>query len=170
MNTFTLPINGSGTLSFSGISVDRMTSSGTGGSPEAEKLFKLFWQVRKCFTETTSRIEVLAELEAVLAECAEDNWDGYGAMAVDRGSYRHALRFLEHLPSAIPSPEVGVDPDGELSFEWAKGPRWLFSVSVGRDGELSYAGLFGKRSPHGTEHLEDEVPKSILRGVRKVLS
>ena len=72
---------------------------------------------------------------------------------MDRNSYEESLRFLDMLPGTTPAPEVSVDPDGMVAFEWHEEPRWVFSVSIETNGELVYAGLFGNCKTHGTENF-----------------
>ncbi|MCL6582075.1 MAG: hypothetical protein K6U11_00410 [bacterium] len=115
-----------------------------------------------------SREKVLKSLKKAFAEYSTDNWDGYGAKAVDRYSYYEAQRFINVLPITIPVPEVAVDPDGEISFEWYAGPRKVFTVSIGKNRELTYAGLFGSNKIYGTEHFEDFIPKIILENIQRV--
>jgi hypothetical protein len=102
------------------------------------------------------------ELNAACWEAARDNWDGYGARAVDPDAYQKAVAFLQVLPVSLPGPEVAIDPDGEISFTWQRDLRRLFSVSVGPSNTLSYAGLLGQVSTYGTEYFADELPPSIL--------
>lgn len=101
-------------------------------------------------------------LDALLEECSHDNWDGYGAKALQSGSYKEALRFIQSLPTTIPIPELAADPDGAIAFEWDNGPRRVFSISVEDSGELIYAGIFENRKTHGTEFFEDGIPKILL--------
>jgi hypothetical protein len=96
------------------------------------------------------------------------NWDGYGASAVATPAVWHAGRFLSAIPETWPSPEIGADPDGELSFEWARGPHWVFTVSVGQDGHLSYAGLFGSSRVHGMETFAGTLPQAIVDGLARL--
>ncbi len=105
-----------------------------------------------------------------IAECGEDDWDGYGARKVDRKSYEHSLRFLDMLPDTIPAPEVAVDPDGMVAFEWHEEPRWVFSVSFETNGELVYADLFGNSKTHGNENFGQALTQSILDSIRRVYS
>ncbi len=103
-----------------------------------------------------------------VAECSEDDWDGYGAKSVNNQSYEHSLRFLDMLPDTIPAPEVAVEPDGMVAFEWHEESRWVFSVSFETNGELVYAGLFGNSKTHGTENFGEELPQTILDSIRRV--
>jgi len=109
-------------------------------------------------------------LDKATEECFADNWDAYGAKAIDETSYRDAIHFTWLLPPTIPVPEIYIDPDGEVNFEWYAGPRQVFSVSIGSNNELAYAGLFGANKTHGTEYLDDELPGMILDNIRRVFS
>ncbi|MBD3287591.1 hypothetical protein GF337_02205 [candidate division KSB1 bacterium] len=112
--------------------------------------------------------EVFQELNNIYEDCSKPNWDGYGAEPVDLDTYRESMRFIECLPQNILCPEVTPEPDGEISFEWFKNNQRIFSVSVGRNGELSYAGIYGISKAHGTEFLGDELPKIIIENIQRV--
>ncbi len=118
--------------------------------------------------------ERIRQAESALHEAcmdsARENWDGYGAKHINGESSVLAIRFLKMLPATIPIPEISIDPDGEVSFEWYKEPRRIFSVSVGAHNDLSYAGLFGVNDTHGTEYFGDEIPTPILENLRRFLS
>jgi hypothetical protein len=101
------------------------------------------------------------DLEALWWETASENWDGYGARALDGAAYKHAKAFLSALPITTPDPDVAADPDGEVSFTWYRDPRRVFSVSIGGSGRVSYAGLFGSSTVHGTEFFDDALPEPV---------
>ncbi len=79
--------------------------------------------------------EVLKALGEVYEECSEDNWDGYGASAVGVDTYLESQRFLQLLPTTIPFPEITVEPDGEIAFEWFEGPRGSSAFNRGLGSE-----------------------------------
>jgi hypothetical protein len=93
------------------------------------------------------------------------NWDGYGAAPVVAPTTWHAERFLASIPEAWPNPEIDADPDGEVSFEWARSAHWVFTVSVAENGRLSYAGLFGSSRVHGVETFAGTLPRAIVEGL-----
>jgi hypothetical protein len=90
------------------------------------------------------------------------DWDGYGAAPVTPQARAAAEEFLGALPTTWPPPEMAADPDGEISFEWARDPHWVFSVSVSPEGRLSYAGLFGVNRVHGAESFVGQLPQAIV--------
>ena len=101
------------------------------------------------------------ELCTVAEECALSNWDGYDAMPVEIEAYRNAYRFIEALPPTIPSPTIGSEPDGHVTFEWYSSPTRTVSVSIDADALLHYAALFGISSAFGTEPFLGEFPFQI---------
>src|SRR6266540_5638638 len=136
-----------------------MTERGVG--PDAQAIRAQLFRVLRDFYETYSIQEVHREahraLHAAIAEALTDNWDGYGARAVRPETRDNAIWFLRSLPSSVPSPDVAVDPDGEVAFEWYASPGRVFSVSVGSGDVVTFAGLKGRKRIRGTEVLVDGV-------------
>ncbi len=114
--------------------------------------------------------DAVEALETALSEAQLVNWDGHHARAADIGAFIYALEFIAHLPVSTPLPEVAVDADGDIALDWDKGPRQIFSLRVGRDGTLHYAGVVGQSTFHGSELLSEGVPSAISAGLDRVLS
>lgn len=110
------------------------------------------------------------ELDELVSECATPNWDGYGAAPIDEESSALAYRFLESLGFGGPFPSVGADPDGEVSFEWYRGPRRTLSVSVSPVGELHFAAIVGASRLYGTEPFLGDCPPRLWEIVHQVLA
>lgn len=110
-----------------------------------------------------------ALLEAA-QEAGADNWDGYNAARIDIRSLVQAEKLLMALPLMVPAPEVSVQPNGNIVLEWHLRRRMAFTVSVGFDGGLVYAGIFGSNTTDGTEYFADELPEAIARNLARVLS
>jgi hypothetical protein len=86
----------------------------------------------------------------------------------DSETIRAAIQFAYCLPRFAPLPEVSVDPDGEISFDWLSPSGEMFSVSVNKQNRLAYAGWFGEKSRiHGIEQLAENCPQEIIRGIQK---
>ena len=100
-------------------------------------------------------------LDAAYMTAQVEDWDGEGSTAVEPNTYAYASQFLRLLPGTIPIPEIVADRDGEILFEWDLGRRQIFSVSVGRDGTLTFAALIGYTKTHGTDHLREALPLVI---------
>ncbi len=115
--------------------------------------------------------DALDTLYAIFSKGCSTGWDGYDASAASYESYFRAKRFIEALPANFPVPEIALDPDGEVSLEWYSAPGRVFSVSIGANDELTYAGKFspGKKT-HGTEPFTGQVPKVILDNIRRLLA
>ena len=107
-------------------------------------------------------------LDAACIAAQEDNWDGMGSARVAPSTHAYANQFLRILPDDLSAPEISVDTDGEVLFEWGRSPRQIFSVSVGRDGTLTFAGLFGQSKIHCTEHLRDALSLVIAHSLQRV--
>jgi len=107
-------------------------------------------------------------ISSALALASQDDWDGYQALAADVSVFSYALNFINQLPINYPLPEVAIDSDGEIAFEWDYEPRRIFSIRIGRDGWLNYAGLIGHSSFHGAEFMRDSIPPEILNGIDRV--
>jgi hypothetical protein len=111
-----------------------------------------------------------ATLEEVLADCSRPNWDGYGARPISAETAIRARYFLDDLPSSLPAPDIVPETDGELAIEWSLGPRRVFSVSIGEQGPLHFAGLFGEEERHGVESFDRVVSAEIHGYLRKLFS
>jgi len=116
-----------------------------------------------------ARVASGAHLDELFRAFSVDDWDGYGARAVTRATLERAHTLLRVVPM-ITTLEIGADPDGEITFEWQRGPRAVLTVSVGEAGPLSYAGLFGPNKVHGAESFIGELPKAIRYNLLRLAS
>jgi hypothetical protein len=113
-------------------------------------------------------IHAYSELDRVYSECVSRNWDGYDALPVSVDTYALAQQFLDALPPGTPLPSFGALPDGHLTAEWHRAPRWTLSVQIGPDAELNFAVLFGDRKICGSEPFFGDVPDLIVNLIRQV--
>lgn len=97
-------------------------------------------------------------LDMVFEQAQVQDWDSAGSAKVEPSTYIYATEFLQLLPTDVPSPEIAADTDGEILFAWDLGPRRILTVSVSRDGTLSFAALFGHKKNYGTEPLREVLP------------
>ena len=90
-----------------------------------------------------SKEEALNRLYELAAECAETDWDGYGTEVVSQSAVEHSAHFIRRLPEDLPLPEISVEPDGEIAFDWSPTSTQTFSVSIGNAGRMACAWVNG---------------------------
>jgi hypothetical protein len=112
--------------------------------------------------------ELDRQLAAAVRAALAPGWDGAGSRPVSSASVVQAQHFLAALPAMFPAPEVSADPDGEIAFEWYVGTRQVFSVSIGDQPEIAYAGTFGAKRTWGSEPFLGELPGEVLRNLRRL--
>ena len=114
----------------------------------------------------------VASLLTAAADSGLQDWDGYGAAPADASSVHHATLLLREVLLVVSEiPQVTIDPDGEVAFEWRHNRHRVFSVSVGPRGELTYAGLFDGSNVHGVEtRMVDGLPREIRAGIQRVFT
>jgi len=105
---------------------------------------------------------VMDELNSIAAQCQRPNWDAQGASPLTPESLDLARRFLMALPLGVFLPTLGAEPDGEVTAEWYRSPRYVLSISFGPKGDLHYASLLGLRKAYGSEPFFGMVPERIL--------
>ncbi len=144
-----------------------------GLSDEARTLRNLVmsaWESENSISLGERKRAARSQLAQAFAEAWVEDWDDMGSAAAEPSTYAYASQFLDLLPSSVPIPEIAVDRDGEMYFEWYRGPRLVFTVCVGRDGTLTYAGLFGYNKSHGVELLGETLPRIISTNIERVSS
>lgn len=144
----------------------------SGVSLEADRWEAQENNIRENLSRATSGYgqETEQELFKLFEEHSDDNWDGYGAKHITRENLVAARNFWQMLPTTIERPELGVDPDGGVVFEWYRRPRRVFSVTVEKDNRLTYAGLFDSSKASGTEYFDFALPEAIFLNIQRVLS
>ena len=72
-----------------------------------------------------------------------------GGEAVDSDAFDRAMALAQVLPSNVPPPEVVIETDGEVGFDWENGPRRVLSISIGPGPMLRYSALIGASPAYG---------------------
>jgi hypothetical protein len=115
-----------------------------------------------------SKQSAYEDLINVWEECKTDNWDGYNAFPVQKQTFKNTYSFIESLPLGYNLPSVGVEPDGHLTLEWYRHPRWTISISISPEGILYYAALFGNSDVRGSENFSGEISKNLFDLIQRV--
>jgi len=148
-------------------STEFMGSASRGVSPEADYILR---ESNPPFQrlESFGRGSLFSDLDQLECEFSQPGWDGDAAEPIDLDSLSIAAALARSLPIGIPSPIVGVEPDGQVTLEWYASPTRVLSVSADPRGELHYAALLGAEKQYGTLPFLGDVPRSILAIVRRV--
>ncbi len=86
------------------------------------------------------KAEIMTTLQEVASTCNEPGWDGHGAEAVDVETVRMAERVIAAKPAALPQPDFGAEPDGEITMEWYNSTsKRCISASINKNGIISWA-------------------------------
>lgn len=88
--------------------------------------------------------------------------------AEGRSCARQALQFLIVLPSWASPPELALDPDGEVAFDWAVGND-MISVSVGPTGRVIYVWAVGGDKGSNTGGFVNGLPDDLLKALQQIV-
>lgn len=157
------------TIGPSGGFFNRTPNSGHATAAGIDRLLKDAFDHYERPTTLDPRERAFQVLREIFDTHRQPSWDGYGALPITEDAYHEARRFLQLLPDDISVPEFSADPRGGFSFEWYRGPNWIFTLTVKGDGVIIYAGLMGEDNrAYGTQKLSDSISKIILQNIRRV--
>ena len=112
---------------------------------------------------------LLDELYQIYKECSETNWDGYDSQPISKEAYLEAEKLIRLLPTDFKKPEILPEATGEIVFEWYQGKRFIYTISVGGNNLITYAGIFGNTSKmHGTEYFGYKIPDIIIDNINRL--
>ena len=104
---------------------------------------------------------VFDDLQALAAE--------HGIDARTNETFRLAQLFLLALPSHLEAPNLNLDGDEEVLFDWRGSSGEQLTVALRRDGRLSYAARISAwDKDYGTKRFVDEIPQVVLDRVQQV--
>lgn len=87
---------------------------------------------------------------------------------LDARAFARARDLLDALPHGFPVPEVGLDPDGEITLDWIRSDRTMVSLSIGGEGDASYAALFRDGTARGLIRLGMAFPPPLTDLLRRL--
>jgi len=121
-----------------------------------------FFSKPQMFQQETRSGNLSSELDDIYNECSVPNWDGYGAKPAYRSVRKTVEKFLDALPVDIMDPEIGADPDGEISLDWCLAQNKMFTISIGRNNRIAYAFLDGDKRRNGLDFFKGAVPQDLI--------
>lgn len=152
------------------ISTSTQQTCWNGRGVEAEGIYNKLNEILVDIKPST-QLWVFNELEELRITASHKNWDNLGSAPLDSDTYQIAKRFILALPSSLPAPELTVDRDGEVTFDWFTSKGQIFTASLRKDGQISFAGQISTRKRlSGIEEFNDSVPRQVLEGVETIFS
>ncbi len=135
-----------------------------------EKRIEKCWEhFDKSIAIAGSQQDTLNEIDEVFRECKEPNWDGYHALPIAVETYEAACCFVRVLQSNLLPSDVSAEPDGEISLEWFRGPKRVFSLSVGPKHRVSFAGIDGSDEWYGASTFHDKIPNRVFESIQGIV-
>ena len=145
----------------------------SGVSDEADQLHDFAVKISERFESSQAlfgeKSRLLNELHQMADDCAEEDWDGYGAEAVTVAALARAEAFVRALPEDILLPEVSVEPDGAIAFDWMPHPSKTFTLSVNAGNRLAFAWIDGTDRGHAAVKFNDgKIPSRVLTELERL--
>ena len=80
-----------------------------------------------------------------------------------------AQRFLLALPLNLPAPELSLDDDGDVCFDWLGVNGEMITAALRKDGRLAYAARFSSfDKDHGVKQFVDEIPQGFIHLLQRL--
>jgi hypothetical protein len=141
-------------------------SEGRSYSSEGSKLKDIFNKAILRFRSSITTGQAKRDLNSLILDTVSQDREGIENLKATTVS--NACKFADLIPSKFPNPEINIDPDGEISFEWYISPDKLLSISVGQDGRLAYAGRLGIKKISGIDYLGEQFPGELSVFIEKI--
>ena len=114
---------------------------------------------------------VSAALRTIQNECRFQNWDSEGAMPVVDTTMVLTKMVVEALfrllPKVTPSPDLIPESDGEICISWSVDSTHIFSLSIGDQRKINFAGQFGNE---GSVHAWQPIDTKSLSAIEASLA
>jgi hypothetical protein len=83
---------------------------------------------------------------------------------------RRAFTFAASIPADVAAPDVVIESDGEIGFDWDYAQRRVLSVSVGEAPVLRFATLIGAEPVHGRIPYAGVFPQTLAYFLKRLQS
>jgi hypothetical protein len=111
------------------------------------------------------KLELINEMEENIRECVAENNSISTLLSTSR---TNAIRFIDQMAHSFPRPEVSVEDDGDIAFDWINKGKDYLSVSIGSGGYIHYAAVLGANKYHGKIGFDESIPEEISGIISKM--
>ncbi len=112
---------------------------------------------------------IFQKLDEVFEECSSAGWDGANAKPISVETLQNAKAFLKSFPLGMEPPDVGAEPDGDITLEWYKSSDRVISISINPGGWLYFAAIIGAKKRHGVDFALCDVSEDLLGLISQVV-
>jgi hypothetical protein len=95
--------------------------------------------------------------------------DAVANRKVDIGTLQQAFELVDALPVWAPPPEIEMESDGQIGFDWVFARDCVVSLNVGRAGMVGYASRIGLESSYGRLPFAGVLPERIKDLLRRLV-
>lgn len=118
-------------------------------------------------SEFSHKEQMLKRLESLYADLQYENWDGYGAVPIERLAYENAKKIIECLSgSELKCWNLFPSPNGTLLLSAKNGD--VASLSIGNN-DFSYAALKDDREIMGKESFDAKRVVKVIENIHLLL-
>lgn len=158
---------------------DTWQTSYTGGRGGDDPFRKIINQVGESLLEAKRGSaqyllleQAFEELDSILNEFSEANWDGYEAIPIKEDAIQETKDFLSLLGSKLPAlslPEITPEGDGGIELEWYSPETGEFTLSFDGQNTITYSGIFSDTSETlGTTPFNMVIPSIIETNIQRI--
>ena len=102
------------------------------------------------------------QIAELLNQAGEEDWDGEGAAALSNDTITKACALVDLFPSYASGAEISASPHGEIDFDWNLDNGAMLTISVGPEGDIAFAWLYGESVLNGKEPWTGQLPQFVL--------
>lgn len=119
-----------------------------------------------------NHIDALVEKLQELTESATNEaLLGEDQSPVSLKALKEAELLIESIPTEIPYPEICIEPQGAIGFEWYRNQQNIFVLGMNGNGTIEYAAILGAGNEmHGKVNFAGEMPPAIQTLLKFFLS
>ena len=114
--------------------------------------------------------QALDELYALLEERASELETDNAYTMTSPATLDNAELLIRMMPDSIPMPEIAIEDDGDITFDWMKSRYCMLSASVGESARIAYAWLDGTDRGHSVTSMDtDTFPSRLYQDISRIM-
>ena len=130
------------------------------------KLYSIYNYIKAHAILLNDKENLISELKEIAEECSDPDWDGYEGLSIEPSTLELAKSFIYTIPEELPLPEAAPESDGSISLDWIWSKDRVFSLSIGKTDELSYAWIDNEDRGYAIARFDGKnIPKRVIDSI-----